>query len=204
MSLAEQPDAAEHFLGVIQRKIERLEQMVSDLLDLSRIESSSSRFVPEALELARFLADLQSRFKERFEARQIDWHIDLQPDLQRISANPYLLRIATDNLLDNAIKFTEPGGRVEVNCRSVLDPATGRRQVAITVSDDGCGIDEQEQKRVFERFYQVAKARTGTSRGTGLGLSIVRHAVATMNGSVSLESELGQGTRVTILLPLNL
>jgi signal transduction histidine kinase len=110
-----------------------------------------------------------------------------------------LLRLVLDNLVDNAIKFTDVGGRLTIACRSVTHDHD--RSVSIAVMDTGCGIPKEEQARVFERFYQVERARTGGIRGTGLGLSIVRHAVAAMHGSVRLESEPGRGTKVTITIP---
>jgi two-component system phosphate regulon sensor histidine kinase PhoR len=110
-------------------------------------------------------------------------------------ANPHLLRLAIDNLVDNAIKFTEPGGHVNLELRVAGDEAVFR------VTDDGCGIPPEDQQRVFERFYQGQRARSGPQRGTGLGLSIVRHAVGALRGRVQLESRPGAGTQVTVTIP---
>jgi signal transduction histidine kinase len=112
-----------------------------------------------------------------------------------------LLRLILDNVVHNAIKFTPPDGAVRVSCHAEGD------RVEIEVADTGCGIAAEDQTRVFERFYQVAAARSGTGsrgvedRGTGLGLAIVRHAVAAMEGTIRLESELGEGTRIIINIP---
>ncbi|MCA9245161.1 MAG: ATP-binding protein, partial [Phycisphaerales bacterium] len=106
-----------------------------------------------------------------------------------------LLMLVLDNLVDNAIKFTEEGGWVEISTSSCDN------QVRVTVADNGCGIAPQEQERVFERFYQVERARTGAKRGTGLGLAIVRHAVSAMQGRVDLSSVPGEGTQIHVFLP---
>ena len=196
MDFDQEADAARRFAGTIQRQSARLEALVSDLLDLSRLESQTARFDPTALNLRFELEELHSRFERRLKEKAIRWLIDLgQGAPSAIVVNPHLLHLVLDNLVDNAIKFTEEGGGITIAC-------TGTSEcVSITVADTGCGIPPDERQRVFERFYQVERARSGDNRGTGLGLSIVRHAVAAMKGGVSLESELGKGTRITVKLP---
>ncbi|MGQ9651911.1 MAG: ATP-binding protein [Phycisphaerae bacterium] len=195
-------DAARRFLDMIDRHSARMQQMVSDLLDLSRIESSPGQFKPQTLILPAVIDELQARFAEKLAARNLEWSLKLDPELRTIQASPHLLRVVLDNLVDNAIKFTNPGGRVQISSQRVFNGAGKVEAVIISVEDTGCGIAEEEQERVFERFYQVEKARSGPDRGTGLGLSIVRHAVAAMHGRVTLTSKLGQGTCVTISIPL--
>ncbi len=195
------PEAARHFLNMIDRHSSRMEDMVSDLLDLSKIETSPTQFRPETLNLVQQLNALHNRFIDRLEQKQLRWRLDLPEQPGVFTVNPYLLRLVLDNLVDNAVKFTEPGGTITVGC--VREPAGDDRPetLTITVSDTGCGIAENEQGRVFERFYQVEKARSGPNRGTGLGLSIVRHAVAAMNGRVKLVSRPGEGTSVSVTIP---
>lgn len=195
-------DAAKRFLDMIDRHSARMQQMVSDLLDLSRIESSPGQFKPQTLILSAVIEELRARFAEKLAARNLQWSLKLDPELRTIDVSPHLLRVVLDNLVDNAIKFTNPGGRVQIASQKVLNGAGKIEAVIISVEDTGCGIAEEEQERVFERFYQVEKARSGPDRGTGLGLSIVRHAVAAMHGRVTLTSKLGQGTCVTVSIPL--
>ncbi len=189
------------FLEVIDRHSRRLEALVADLLDLSRVESPAAQFEPVPVHAGDLLTELQERFADALKAKSLEWRIEAGSADVICSASPHLLRLILDNLIDNAIKFTEPGGMVGVACRRHAD------KVALAVFDTGCGIPPEEQARVFERFYQVERARSGTGsarpapRGTGLGLSIVRHAVAAMNGAVELESEVGRGTRVTVTIP---
>lgn len=193
MDPAQDASAVRRFHESIDRQSARLEAMVSDLLDLSRLESPTTRFEPQALSIQRELDELHARFADRLESKEIAWETHPLEDTSRtVVAHPHLFRLVLDNLVDNAIKFTKPGGHVQVAC------AAGPGWTSFEVVDDGCGIPEAEQERVFERFYQVERARSGNERGTGLGLSIVRHAAAAMNGTVTLKSAPGEGTRVTI------
>lgn len=196
IDLARDAAAATRFVDVIDRQSGRIEALARDLLDLARLEAPTRRFAAQPIDAAGLLADLRAHFAERLERKRLEWRCDAS-GVQRAAflANPQLLRLALDNLIDNAIKFTEPGGRVGVTFRD----APGA--LAIEIADNGCGIPPEEQERVFERFYQVERARSGVERGTGLGLSIVRHATAALGGEVALSSAVGQGTRVTITLP---
>jgi len=189
------PKSAANFLDIIERHGRRMEAMVVDLLDLSRLESPSSRFESVTVRSRELLDELHNAFEDAIAGKRLHWAVDVQPGCELIRANPELLRLTLRNLVENAIRFTEAGGHVTVIVRRV------EGAVSFEVVDDGCGIAPEEQGRVFERFYQVARARSGGERGTGLGLSIVRHAVAAMGGRVELSSTLGRGTRVTVLVP---
>ncbi len=201
LDLSKDAAAAKPFLDVIDRHSNRMEQMVFDLLNLSRIESSARQFKPEPIELAPLLDDVHARYAAAIEAKALTWTVQVQPGTETIHANRELLRLALDNLVDNAIKFTDPGGQVRVVSRRLESQDDGPSRIAVEVIDNGCGIPEAEQGRVFERFYQVERARSGSVRGTGLGLSIVRHAVAAMRGTVTLRSRVGEGTTVALAIP---
>lgn len=195
MDLSRENDAALRFVDVIGRHSGRLEALVSDLLDLTRLESPGRRFEPQKVPLRPFLHELRARFQAA--ADQANLRLELMIDEAAPATwlvNPQLLQLALDNLLDNAIKYTPAGGKVTIG----LPPSeTG---LSLRISDTGIGIPREEQDRVFERFYQVARDRSG-ARGTGLGLSIVRHAAAAMNAAVHLVSAPGEGTSVTIVIP---
>lgn len=191
--------AVRQFAEIINRHSIRMDALVRDLLDLSRIESSPAPFEASLLELPPVLVELHARYRERLEAKNLHWSSDLGPDLGPVLVNPYLLRLVLDNLVDNTVKFTEPGGHIHITSR--IQEYQNRRCLHIDVIDDGCGIPEDEQERVFERFYQVERARSGPERGTGLGLSIVRHAVSAMGGSITLSSKPGRGTTVSVVIP---
>jgi two-component system phosphate regulon sensor histidine kinase PhoR len=196
MDLTSETSRAVNFLETIDRHSARLQQMVADLLDLSQLESPTERFELESIETSQILEGLRARFAEALERKKLQWQADCESeDLDTIIVNPRLLRLVLDNLVDNAIKSTDLGGHIQVWLHRRDD------SVVFEVADDGCGIPEGEQQRVFERFYQVQRSRSGAERGTGLGLSIVRHAVSAMKGSVRLESTVGEGTCVTVVVP---
>jgi two-component system phosphate regulon sensor histidine kinase PhoR len=201
MKPIEEDSSASRFLQMMDRHTRRLEALVTDLLDLSRVESAPQTFKPVKLKLSEFCDQLSTRWATAAEAKGLSWRCDVRPEAGTVEANDQLLALTLDNLIDNAVRFTDHGGEVRLSCR-------GDDQAAyIEVADTGCGIAPEEHERVFERFYQVEKARSGVGaqggegRGTGLGLSIVKHAVAAMRGRVTLESDLGQGTRVTVTIP---
>ncbi len=196
MDLAKEGGEAAQFIDVIDRHSARLVALAGDLLDLSRLQSPTGPAEAGALQLETVLGELTERFADAVRVKGLEWRIDWQPGEHRtVVANSRLLRMTLDNLVDNAIQFTEPGGHVSVFCWAA------RENVTFEVADDGCGIPEAEQERVFERFYQVERARSGTRRGTGLGLAIVRDAVTAMRGTVRLQSQVGAGTRVTVTIP---
>jgi signal transduction histidine kinase len=196
MDLAAEAPAARAFLEKIDRHSIRLELMVADLLDLSRLETPTERFDPEPIDLRRLLDDIHARFAERLERKRLRWEaVRTPPESWVVNLNPHLLRLTLDNLVDNATKFTDAGGLVRLSVR--ITPT----EVAFEVTDTGCGIPVEDQQRVFERFYQVQRARSGPERGTGLGLSIVRHAVGALHGSIRLASTPGTGTTVSVIVP---
>jgi two-component system, OmpR family, sensor histidine kinase SenX3 len=110
------------------------------------------------------------------------------------------LRTLVRNLLDNAIRYTEPAGHIALAVRTEI-AADGRRWVVLTVEDDGVGIPLAEQRRIFERFYRVDKARSRETGGTGLGLSIVRHVAERHGGRVEVASTVGLGSTFTVRIP---
>jgi two-component system, OmpR family, phosphate regulon sensor histidine kinase PhoR len=195
----ENAPAVRRFAEIIDRQSGRMDALVRDLLDLSRLESSPAHFDATTIELPPVFAELHDRYRDRFETKGLHWASDVAPSVGPVVLNPYLLRLILDNLVDNAVKFTDSGGHIRIEARIQKDEA--RCNLEISVTDDGCGISEDEQERVFERFYQVGRARSGAVRGTGLGLSIVRHAVSAMGGTAELSSKPGQGTTVKITVP---
>ncbi len=193
-AIRDAPDAA-NFIEVIERHSVRMEEMVGDLLELSRVESSRSRSDSLMLRTAEVFEDLRAGYSHAASDKAISLHIAIEAGAESFLANPQLLKLALGNVIDNAIRYTDQRGTVELSARR------DDEAIAIEVADDGCGIPPEDQARVFERFYQVRRSRSGARRGTGLGLSIVKHAVAAMGGTVELTSTVGAGTRVTVTIP---
>lgn len=205
------PAMAARFMGEIAQQTERLSHMVDQLLSLSRLESGLvlTERVPTAL--PGFIRGIVDGLEPQFEQKSHTVQIDVPAALPRVHLDPDQIRRALINLLDNAIKYTSPGGRIRVVAdRHAGEPqppagpaATYPAWVRISVSDSGRGIAEQDLPHIFERFYRSEEARSGSEKGAGLGLAIVRCIVETQHGGhVRVESEAGQGTTVTLVLPL--
>ncbi len=193
-------------LSIMGGHLQRLEEMLRDLLDLSRAEAGHRPPSRERVSLGDVARDLRQSLSDLAAEKGVA--LTLLPDATAagrvLVSDPRLLLLALKNLVENGIKYTPSGGSVE------LRHAATERGDRLTVRDTGMGISPEHVDRVFERFYQVEAARTGTNahtnprssgRGTGLGLSIVKHAVGALGGTVAVESELGRGTTFTILLP---
>jgi len=183
------------FLEVIQAHAARLNQISSDLLALSELESDHTT---PALEKV-FLRDVIDAALRSVEAeaglRSVTIHRGDAGD-DHVLANRMRLEQVLVNLLDNGVKFNRPGGEVWIE--------TGRDEegaARITVADNGIGIPFDDLPRIFERFYRVDKGRSRAVGGTGLGLSIVKHALERMGGKITAESQLGRGSRFTVNLP---
>ncbi len=191
------PADAERFLAMIARRAERLNAIIDDLLNLSRIEQQS-----ESAELDLNLTDLASILAAAVQvcepkAREKGTRLELRAAPgTRARVNPALIETAVVNLIDNAIKYSEGGSQVDVEATVAED------EIRITVRDQGEGIEARHLDRIFERFYRVDKARSSKLGGTGLGLAIVKHVAQAHGGRVSVESAPGRGSNFNIHLPL--
>jgi len=182
------------YLDVILRHADRLTALIEDLLELSRIEGGTRELAPEPLDAAALARGLLQDLKPRLDAKRLRAECRAEP-APPVWADRRALEQIFLNLLDNAIKYSEPGGRIEL---SVSGSAAG---VRVDVSDTGIGIPEADRARIFERFYRVDKARSRDLGGTGLGLSIVKHLVQAQDGELFVSSREGQGSTFTVRLP---
>ena len=185
----------ENYLEVIARNAQRMSDLIDDLMALSRIESGKEHFSPISLDVGRLIAMLMDDFQPQFTRAEIEAHFHNTADPSLIRADPGAVEQVLTNLLTNATRYTDPGGTVDVHVEITS------KKVLISVQDTGIGIPETDLERVFERFYRVDKSRSRALGSTGLGLAIVRHLVSAMEGEITLESEVGRGTRVVIALP---
>lgn len=195
--IQESPQAVE-FLNIAVNQADRLNAIIEDLLDLSRIEQDSEQ---EAIELSTgnvrpVVTSASQTWMMKAKEKGLDVLIEVPADLQaRINAP--LLEQALINLVDNAIKYSPEGSEIRVE--AVAEDA----EVALRVHDHGCGIAAEHLPRLFERFYRVDKARSRKLGGTGLGLAIVKHIAQSHQGRVTVASELGEGTVFTLFIPQN-
>jgi two-component system phosphate regulon sensor histidine kinase PhoR len=190
------PVDTERFLRIVGKQAERLHSIIEDLLSLSKIEQGEDAgdISVERQPLAEVLASAVHDCERRAADRQIEIRVACDDDLPA-EINAPLLEQAIINLLDNAIKYSEPGREVQ------LVGSQSERDVTITVADRGSGISAEHLPRIFERFYRVDKARSRKLGGTGLGLAIVKHIVQAHGGRVAVKSALGIGSTFTIYLP---
>jgi signal transduction histidine kinase len=195
--LTDRPDDAttRRFLETILSNGRRMQRLVDDLLDLSRIESGRWQPVPVALDPAAAAREVWASLGDRAAARSVEFAIDVAPDAPELRADPDALRQVLTNLLDNSLRHTPQGGTI--TCRIRREDGG----VALSVRDTGTGIARGHLPRIFERFYRADASRSRDAGGTGLGLAIVKHLVEGHGGRVSAESEPGAGTAVTCWFP---
>jgi two-component system phosphate regulon sensor histidine kinase PhoR len=189
------PESAREFLRIIERNVQRLQRLLEDVLELSRIEARELRLAVEPLDPGPAAQTVLGMFVHQAERKRISLRVDLPPTLGRVAADRSAFEHILSNLVDNAVKYCPEGATVTV--RAVPEAS----MVRITVADTGPGIDRKHLPRLFERFYRVDSGRSREVGGTGLGLSIVKHLVEAMGGSVSVESDLGKGAVFMFTLP---
>jgi two-component system sensor histidine kinase SenX3 len=196
-TIGEDPVQARLFAAQLKKETERLSQLITDLLDLTRLESQERVENPVPVDVRSVLMTVLARMRRVARKKNIalQWKRFGRAAQYTVHGDETQLTSMFTNLVDNAVKYTLPGGRVEVTggCED--------SEIVIRVSDTGIGIPEGKLPRIFERFYRVDKARSKETGGTGLGLSIVKHIAENHGGRVSVESTLGEGSSFTVYLP---
>ena len=190
------PDIARQFLETIQRHSRRLELLIDDLLNISALESQQAKLDCAPASLRATAAAVVEELSQRARDKNIQVTLEIPADLPAVSADVQRLHEVFVNLLDNAIKYTPFGSRVQVTA------ASSNGFLKVCVADNGPGIAAEHLSRIFERFYRVDKARSRELGGTGLGLAIVKHIVQAHGGKVWVESELEHGSRFYFTLPV--
>jgi len=189
-----------NFLTMAEKNINRLTNILNNLLDLSRIESGKIGMKPEELDLRVPVVFVLSSFKSQADGKSIHLEMDVEKNLPFVYGDREKVEQILTNLIGNAIKFTPEGGRVIVSAR-LSDRI--RNAVGISVHDTGIGIPEDQFEKVFEKFHQVESPLHHSASGTGLGLAITKGLVEAHQGQIWVESELGKGSRFTFTLPLS-
>ena len=196
---ADDPEAVRHFAGRLNKETARVSEMVSQIINLSRLQSDQPMMTPQQVDVCHVLADAVERNRELADSREVNLVVKAEPDLE-IQGDPAQLTDAVSNLIHNAIVYSNPRARVAVSSRLVHDVDGDRADIA--VADNGIGITDEDQRRIFERFYRVDYARSRDNGGTGLGLSLVKHIAQAHGGSVDVWSKVGQGSTFTLSIPL--
>lgn len=187
-------DQQRHFLETSDRAIDRLALLVSDLLDISRIEAGQIKMQMRPTSLKEVLSRLATNFAPQLKAQSLSLTIRIPELLPLVMADPHRLTQVLDNLLSNAIKFTAKGG--------IVISATDKGDfILVSVKDTGSGMPPEEQERIFEKFYQIKVGGAWPAKGTGLGLAIVKSIVESHRGKVWVESEPGKGSDFRFVVP---
>jgi two-component system phosphate regulon sensor histidine kinase PhoR len=184
---------ARDFLSRADAEVDRLVQMVEELLELSRIESGEVPLAQEPVQIAAVVADAVERLRPQAERQGLSLTLEAAPDLPPVMGDAERLERVVVDLIHNAVKFTPAGGSVHV-WAGLSDGG-----VTVRVSDTGVGVAPEDLPRIFERFYKGSRARGGG--GTGLGLAVVKHVVEAHGGTVSVESEPGRGSTFSFSIP---
>jgi two-component system, OmpR family, sensor histidine kinase SenX3 len=188
------PEVARRLAERLANEAFRVGGTIDDLLELSRLEVASAP-ANEHVPVSTFVTEAVARVEPAAEQRGIEFAVEETPDRLTVVGERRQLVSAVTNLLDNAVKYSEPGSSVEVRAR------TDGTWVDVTVRDHGMGIPRRDLERIFERFYRVDRARSRETGGTGLGLAIVRHVASNHRGEVRVESREGLGSTFTLRLP---
>lgn len=193
-SAREDPEAAHHFLEILDRELHRMTALVNDLLELSRLDARVEAPPTESISLAPLVAELESGWQAVAQDRELQLALSV-PETLAVRGEAQGVRQILANLLDNALKYTPAGGQVHVSARKE------NGHVLLEVADTGIGIPTADLDRIFERFYRVDRDRSRDLGGTGLGLSIVKHLAQLYGGAITVESRLNRGSTFRVRLP---
>ena len=188
-------DHSREFLEIIRKSALRMSRLTEDLLTLARVESGEQRFDIESTAPADLLQEAVQSFREIARTQNVELIVEDQATA-RVGADPEAIHQVFSNLVDNALKYAQSGGKIILGARPVAEG------VEFYVQDFGPGIPSEHLARLFERFYRVDKARSRESGGTGLGLAIAKHIVLAHGGSIRAQSELNHGSTFLFTLPL--
>ncbi len=191
--LVKEPDKQE-FYARIHGESQRMISLVEDIIRLSHLDEGAQDMQRERVDLFKLAKETAKQLLPEAEAAKVALEVNGEPT--EIDGIPQLLGSIIYNLIDNAIKYNHEGGRVDVSVKSADNSAI------LAVEDTGIGIPKEHQERIFERFYRVDKSRSKALGGTGLGLSIVKHAAMIHGARIEVESEVGRGTRVEVVFPV--
>jgi two-component system phosphate regulon sensor histidine kinase PhoR len=191
----EDKKVAGEFLERVDIEVDKLSQMISELMELSCIESRKAILDKKPLDLNQLILDTIAHFSPQTERHRLTVKLNLATELPDIPADGARIMHVITNILDNAIKFTPAGGQITISSK----PASS--QAVVSIADTGIGISPEDLTHIFERFYKADKSRTG--QGTGLGLAIAKHTVQAHGGQIWADSEPGKGSVFSFSLPLS-
>ena len=187
-------DKRNRFLAIIQKESDRLKRLIEDILLLSSIESKNN-LVTENVLLYNIFKEVYEMISYIASSKHIKIYYNFEDENVAIQAYGDYIKQLFLNLIDNAIKYTPEGGTV------IINQFTRNNEITIEVIDNGVGIPKEDKSKIFQRFYRVDKARSRSVGGTGLGLAITKHIVNSLQGNISVESKLGEGSKFIVTIP---
>ena len=190
------PQNRDRFLGIILEHARRLARLTEDLLKLSQMDADRLELELRRTSVSQVIESCYETARHRAAEKELSLFLDAPPRLPDVLVDQRRLQEVLQNLLDNAIQYTLPGGKI------TLSAEAGNEEIIFTVSDTGIGIPQVDQPRIFERFYRVDAARSREAGGTGLGLAIAKHLVEVHNGRLWVESEVGVGSQFHFAVPI--
>jgi two-component system phosphate regulon sensor histidine kinase PhoR len=192
------PEESKKFLEIMDKQLRNTQNLVKDMLALAAAEDTQTPVRRENVDLKELVSDIMTVFEPLAQKKNQTLQVQMAKDHIVLNVDPRQLSDALSNLVDNAIKYSDEGGMVELKIALLTEG------IQIIVKDNGPGIPKDQLSRIFERFYRVDKSRSKEMGGTGLGLAIAKHAVENHCGTIKVESSLGQGTQFVIHLPQNI
>jgi len=189
------PEESKKFLEIMDKQLRNMQNLVSDMLNLAAVEETRTALRRELVELDVVVGDTLSLIRPLAERKNQKFLVHMPQEKILLNVDPSQITDALMNLLDNALKYTQEGGTIELTVR------IEKENLIFQVRDNGPGIPFNQISRIFERFYRVDKSRSREMGGTGLGLAIVKHAIENHGGTVSVQSEPGRGSLFTLVLP---
>ena len=200
---AKDPELQRDFFNTINEEADRLARLIDDMLNMSKMEVGNLVLNKSLVRTRKLLEDAINGIGSAAKNKSIELTANIADDLPDVEADKEMVRVVVTNLLGNGIKYTQDGGRVVLTAEAVkpLDSETGNGTIVITVTDNGPGIPEDEQDKVFEKFYRAQSATEQKVVGNGLGLALAREIATLHGGDIKLESTVGEGSKFSFLLP---
>lgn len=196
-SIDDDPSSSRVFIKRLDKELSTLINMVRKLIDLSKLETTQDASEKEPVNLGELVSEVGSSFSQLAVSKGLSLNMDIPDNIPLIQGDKDQLLTLIRNLIDNAIRYTPSGGKIDANVES------DGNNIFFRVSDNGIGLAKREIPRIFERFYRVDKARSRETGGTGLGLSIVKHIAENHQASIDVDSSLGIGSRFIVRFPIN-
>lgn len=193
-------DQQKEFLAIISNNVDRMDRLVKDLLDISRIEAGRIRLEIENVQMRDVIQEVITSVKNQIQSKNLVLTVDVANDLPELRADYSRMVQIVTNLISNAYKYTPAGGAITVIAKPYLNDTIDG--ISVTVKDTGYGISTEDQSRLFTKFFRASDQNIRDEPGTGLGLSITKTMIETHGGELTFESELGKGTAFTFTLPL--